>query len=84
MPPGTFQSITDMPLVCTKLPGTIWAFAMWSLGVEGGAARSNSGPLTGELGRGVAGEGLGVERTRSGYSLAVETGPTGGHGGDPR
>jgi hypothetical protein len=47
-------------------------------GVEGGAARSNPGDLAGELGRGVAGEELGVERTRSGYSLAAKTGPVGG------
>jgi hypothetical protein len=36
-PPGTFQKITDRPLVCTKLPGTTWGFAMWSKGQ--GAAR---------------------------------------------
>jgi hypothetical protein len=55
---------------------------MRSLGLEGGAARNNSGDLAGELGRGVAGEGLGVERTRSGHSLAAETGPAAGRGGD--
>jgi hypothetical protein len=53
---------------------------MRSLGLEGGATRSNSGDLASELGRGVAGEGLGVERTRSGCSLAAETGPAAGRG----
>jgi hypothetical protein len=43
-------------------------------GLEVGAARSNSGDLAGELGRGVAGEGLGVERTRSRCSLAARQG----------
>jgi hypothetical protein len=38
-PPGTFQKITDRPLVCTKLPRTTWGFAMWSKGLEGGAVR---------------------------------------------
>jgi hypothetical protein len=47
-------------------------------GVEGGASRSNPGDLAGEVGRGMAGEELGVEKTRSGYSPAVKTGPAGG------
>jgi hypothetical protein len=35
---------------------------MWPSGLGGGAARGNPGDLAGELGRGVAGEALGVAR----------------------
>jgi hypothetical protein len=54
---------------------------MWPSGLGGGAARGNSGDLAGVLGRGVAGEDLGVERARSGCSLATGTGPAAGRGG---
>jgi hypothetical protein len=54
---------------------------MWPSGLGGGAARGNSGDLAGELGLGVAGEELGVERARSGCSLAARTGPAAGRSG---
>jgi hypothetical protein len=44
----------------------------------------NSSDLAGELGRGVAGEELGVERARYGCSLAAGTGPATGHSGGRR
>jgi hypothetical protein len=51
-PPGKFQKITDRPLVCTKLPGTIWGFAMWSKGARGGAAgRIPARPAAGVAGK---------------------------------
>jgi hypothetical protein len=81
-PPGKFQKITDRPFVCTKLPGTTWGFAMWSKGLEGGAARSNSGDLASELSRGVVGEDLGFTRARLGCLLAAGRWPEGMDGGD--
>jgi hypothetical protein len=57
---------------------------MWPSGLGGGAARGNSGDLVGELGRGVAGEQLGVERAQSVCSLVAGTGPEAGRGGGRR
>jgi hypothetical protein len=69
-----------MPLICAQLPENTWDLAMWPSGLGGGAARGASGDLAGELGRGVAGEELGVERAPSGCSLTAETGPATGRG----
>jgi hypothetical protein len=55
---------------------------MWSKGLEGGAARSNSGDLSGELGRGVVGEDLGFTRAQLGRLLATGRWPEGMDGGD--
>jgi hypothetical protein len=83
-PPGKFQKITDMPLVCTKPPGTIWGFAMWSKGARGGAA----GRIPARLAAGLAGE---VARMKEGFTLArlvtgvwAETLPASSHGGAGR
>jgi hypothetical protein len=73
--------LQQRPWFATKHLRKTSGFAMRSLGLDGGATRSNSGDLAGELGRGVAGEGLGVERTRSRCSLVAKTGPAGGHSG---
>jgi hypothetical protein len=70
-----------MPLVCAKAPGNTWDLAMWPSGLGNGAARENPGDLAGELGRGLAGEALGVAGDRFGCSLAAERWPAGGHGG---
>jgi hypothetical protein len=51
-----------MPLICTKLLRKKSGLAMRPLGLKGGAAWSNSGDLTSELSRGVAGEDLGLAR----------------------
>jgi hypothetical protein len=69
--------LTVMPLVCTKLLRKTSGLAMRPLGLEGGAAWSNSGDLAGELGRGVAGEDLGFTRARLGCLLAVRRWPEG-------
>jgi hypothetical protein len=50
---------------------------MRSLGLEGGAARSNSGNLAGELGQGVAGDDLGFTRARLGRLLLAGRWPEG-------
>jgi hypothetical protein len=50
---------------------------MWSKGLEGGAARSNSNDLAGELGRGVVGEDLGFMRARLGRLLVAGRWPEG-------
>jgi hypothetical protein len=49
-PLENFKKITDKPLVCTKLPGTIWGFAMWSKEARGSAA----GSIPARLAAGVA------------------------------
>jgi hypothetical protein len=41
--PITFQSLTHIPLDCTKLPGKTWGLAMPPLAVGGSAAPANSG-----------------------------------------
>jgi hypothetical protein len=40
--PGTFLSLTDMPLVHGWDPGNIWGLAIGSLDQMGGAARQTS------------------------------------------
>jgi hypothetical protein len=57
-PSGTFQKITGSPLVCTKLPGTIRGFAMWSKGQRCGAAGEIPGTSPAALAGEVAREGL--------------------------
>jgi hypothetical protein len=57
---------------------------MQSLGARGGAAGRNSGDLAGGLGRGVAGEELGVARARFGCLLAAGRRPEGVAGGAGR
>jgi hypothetical protein len=81
---GKIRVLTVMPLVCTKLLSKSPDLAMWSLGLGGGATWRNFGDLAGELGRGVAGEALGVAGNRLGCLLAAETVPAGGHGGGGR
>jgi hypothetical protein len=61
--------------VCTTLPGKPWGFAMWSLGVEGGAAgQIPARPAAGVAGK-VAREGLRVAETRLGRLLTAERRP---------
>jgi hypothetical protein len=82
--PGTFQKITDRSLVCTKLSGTIWGFAMWSKGLEGGVARRIPvRPAVGVAGK-LAREGLGVVGIRLGGLHTVERRLTVGCGGRRR
>jgi hypothetical protein len=83
-PPRTFQKITGRPLVCTKLPGTIRGFAMWSKGQRGGAA----GEIPARPTVGLAGE---VARMEEGFTLArlrtgvwAETSPASSRGGAGR
>jgi hypothetical protein len=80
-PLGTFQKITNRLLVCTKLPGTIWGFAMWSKGARGGA----TGRIPAMPAAGLAGE---VASMEEGFTLArlvtgvwAEMSPASSHGG---
>jgi hypothetical protein len=43
--PRAFQSVTNVPLDCTKLPEKTWGLAMPPLAMGGGAAPANSGEL---------------------------------------
>jgi hypothetical protein len=36
--PGKFQTFTNLPVACTKHPGSFWGLAMCPLGAWGGAA----------------------------------------------
>jgi hypothetical protein len=62
-------NFSTIPSVCAKAPGKCSGLAMWPPGLGGGAARGNPGDLAGGLGRGVAGEALGVAGDRFGCSL---------------
>jgi hypothetical protein len=69
--PGKIELFIVMPLICAKAPRINWDLAMWPSGLGGGAARENPSDLVSELGRGVAGDALGVAGDQFGCSLAA-------------
>jgi hypothetical protein len=81
---GNFQKITGRPLVCTKLPGTTWGFAMWSKGARGGAAcRLPARPAAGLAGE-VAGMEVGFTLARLVTGVWAEMSPVSSRGGAGR
>jgi hypothetical protein len=80
-PLENFKKITDRPLVCTKLPGTIWGFVMWSKEARGSAAGWIPARLAAGVAEKVAREGLGIVGIRLRGLLTVERQPTVGCGG---